>query len=291
MKGVPYNRANVSLESDFSGAYTSMLFSQRIDREEWDGSNPKHSEAIEKSDLVIAGCSFTTTVGVEYEKLWGTQLAELLGVSYVNISRIGWSMGAIVSNLLLHLHTRKTKPKYIAVLATELFRFITPVNPAGTNSVHYAVSRPSIVNANLTHREDMTVPVKYSKRPHLVEDVVSLDAVFYQSLSAITQLIQYCKASDIKLVWGTWDSTSSEFYREIMQSPDGQLTVDLGNYIELPTYHSGDRRDNLPADCHLNDRKRYGDAHHCGTDGGTHAGVHYHSHWAEDFYDSLKINN
>ncbi len=43
MKGVPYKRANDSLESDFSGAYISMLFSQRIDREEWDGNNPARS--------------------------------------------------------------------------------------------------------------------------------------------------------------------------------------------------------------------------------------------------------
>lgn len=259
-------------------SYLRALASQGM-QHEWNG------EKFEQSDLVVAGCSFTTTVGVEYQKLWGTQLSELLGVDYVNISVIGWSMNSIVTNLIEHLDTRKNKPKYVAVLGTELFRMATPLNIKATNSRISETVSHDVVDINFTHRENMSVTVKYSKRPHIVEDVTSLDAAFHQSLSAITQLNQYCRAAGIKFVWGTWDTLATEFYSQIIKTGS---PIDLGNYIELPTYHPSDRYDNLPQECHMQDREQYQESFYFGTDNGTHAGVHHNAHWAEAFYASLQ---
>lgn len=274
---------NWLFESPYSRRYLERLFSQNADI--YDVTTYRYSTGRpSKVDLVVAGCSFTSGEGTDYSKTWGVTLGKMLGVTYVNISSSGWSMSDIVSQVLNHVH-RNGKPKYIAILATELFRYKTAINTKATRTKRAHDGTYEVVTATLASRDSIDIPSKYSVRPHYVEDVLSVDEAFRQSLSAITSIVQFCKAAEIKLVWGTWDELSSEFYKSILSSAD--LDVDLSGYVELPIYVPETPVENLPAGCHLEDKNLYSDNFNYGTDGKKHAGVHHHAHWGELFYDTL----
>lgn len=235
---------------------------------------------VEDAELVVAGCSFTAGDGVPEGEAWGERLASLMGVeSFYNISRSGWNMDEIVGSIITYIQRSSKKPKYVAVLATELTRYALPLRSKKDEFLLDAIS--------ISDRNDLTQPVrKYDKYPYNLAEIITPEVAIYQSLSAISTLIDYCELSDIKLVWGTWDPYSSIFYEKVLNRKEDEK-VHLGNYINLPTYMPGWSKDGVPEGCHNQEQEIYKELFYMGSDSGKHSGIHHHIHWAEEFHRNL----
>ena len=239
-------------------------------------SNPNNPEP----DLLVAGCSFTRGAGLDdYQTSWGVQLSKMLGTDFINISQDGMSTDLIAIYITSYLYRAKNKPKYIALLLPDITRFC---------SLEETHSPFDLVPRNITDRKGLGCPpVKYSKAPHEIEQVISLEYAMHITLRSFSFLVQQCELLEIPLVWGTWDVLSGEFYKMILEN---HSPIVLGNYIDLPYYFDigGKHQETLPSICHLEQKEMFKDNFTLGNDKAAHAGVHYHIHWAEAFYASLK---
>lgn len=269
---------DLDLDNPSSGRYIEDLFAQH--RGSLGLPSYKYSnDESQKVDLIVSGCSFTYGVGVEYSDTWGSRLGSVLGAQYVNISNPGWSMQDIVERIFEQIR-KNGNPKYIAVLTPSLTRGREPVDGSNVKLKNNTNSKGrSVFTVNL-YADGYDSSIKYSKRPHALEEVLSPDALIYRSITAINSLISYCKAADIRLVWGTWDIAASNLYKHIKSDPKLDH-IDLGGYIDLPTYseHSPNA-----ISCFF---EHHMGMQNPGSDNGGHAGSHYHAHWADAFYDKL----
>lgn len=239
-------------------------------------------------DLIVAGCSFTKAEGVPYELSWGYRLSGLLGVdNYVNISGTGWSTHEYITRMLNFMHEHGN-PKYIAVLNTELYRAAMMLNVEDNSAGDYTPNSVGFSQLTLANRGGPSYKtVKYSKRPHDLSEVISLDMAAQQSLNSINALIRHCKQNNIKLAWGTWDRSSAEFFEYLASSKE--LSINYSEtYVPLPHYQDKHlNRTVLPETCHLDLKQSNPDIFLAGSDNGLHSGSHYHAHWAEDLYSRL----
>lgn len=262
--------------------YISGIFSQRKDATEYHTHN--YSNGQKNVDLVVAGCSFTRGVGVEYHETWGENLSSKLGLDYVNISERGWSMANIADGIFSHIR-RHGNPKYIAILATELTRGLEPLDTREVRSRSWKGSDArGICTVTTKTKLSKDSVSKYSKQPHFIEDVTFTDAYVYRSILSLNSLIDYCRGAGVILVWGTWDRPSRNLYRLVLADEDlGH--IDLGNYIDMPVY--GEKTEEPEVVQYCSD-----DSHvalsNIGSDNGDHSGPHYHLHWAEAFYTKLR---
>lgn len=240
-------------------------------------------------DLIVAGCSFTHADGVEHEDSWGAVLSRMLNTDYVNISGRGLSMVDIVSSIFDHIR-RYGNPKTIAVLATQLTRGVEAVDWVNTRTNTLLTGMPEVPDVYTISTggrlNDRDISTKYARKPYVVEEIVAADSMVHRSLLAINHLIIYCKVANINLVWGTWDESSQNLYRYV-QSIRGLDHIDIGEYVELPSY-----RTTVGGPIHVDGEVCKNPDHFSmqdnGSDLGAHAGPHYHVHWADLFYDKLK---
>jgi hypothetical protein len=172
----------------------------------------------------------------------------------------------------------------------------------------------SIYNIELSEILPSNKRPKYSKVPHNLEDVISLDFVIQIAINNIRLLEQYCRSSGIKFIWGSW----SHPFCSMMEKPNGLLSLyDFSNYVptgydlwkdktnmlgpdtfypsvELKNICKESHREsdcNCHISCHQDLVEKYPDSFYCGTDikyGHPHFGVHRQTHIAEAFIDRLK---
>lgn len=237
-------------------------------------------------ELIVAGCSFTYGNGVLIEETWGNRLSNLMGVDSVTIGLKGWSMVDIVDGIFSHIRSNGN-PKFIAILATELIRGREALDGFNVRSKSFIDQQyPCIRTITMGASASLQDSVKYSKRPHLIEDIMMRDSYIYRSLAHLNHLILYCKSTGIPLVWGTWDDASSSLFNFVRSNKDLDH-IDLGNYVDIPTYPTGANKQNTPLlalSCTIDSHAGLYDL---GLDEGVHAGSHYHAHWAEDFYNKF----
>lgn len=262
--------------------YISEIFSQRKDATLW--HTHKYSNGEKHVDLVVAGCSFTHGVGVKYPETWGEVLSSKLNLDYVNISDRGWSMTNIADGIFSHIR-KHGNPKYIAILATQLTRGVEPIDIREVQSRSWSGSTTrgvcSVTTATRLTGDSVS---RYSIRPHVIEDVTFSDAYVYRSIVALNSLIDYCRAADIVLVWGTWDRPSRGLYRFVL-TDEGLDHIDLGNYVDMPVY--GERTEDPEVMQYCSDTSHL-ELGNIGSDNGDHSGPHYHVHWADLFYLKIK---
>jgi hypothetical protein len=244
--------------------------------------NCRSVEFFDSPELLVAGCSQTFGVGVPVEGTWSYFLANSLNVKYANTALPGGSIQTIVNNVLAYIR-EFGKPKTLALLLPELTR-MTVVDFNGLIHRDYA-GEPSLVryedanfHAGLNNSERPT----YSKLPHRWEDVLPSQAPIAQSMSALTMLIQYCRDSDINLVWSSWDRESMSLYLAIVNSEHNKD----GFYDGLVSMDDSDLSTNEVI-CHEDLYEKYGELFHYAWDRAKnytgHMSVHRHMHIAETF--------
>lgn len=319
----------------FSGKYRDAIFSNKMisyygggDHSGYDdvqdyklnSSGYRSPEFIKNVDLLVGGCSFTYGMGVPENGVWGSVIADRLGMTYNNISQNAASIPWIVQQLFGYFN-QYGNPKTLICLFPTLTRTLFPSNPDILISDYGYIEEStvslsgdkSIYNTELSNLAIASERPKYSKRPHNLEDVVSLDFIVQIAMSNIRMLEQYCKSSGIQFLWGSW----SESFCSMMEKPGGLLELyEFDNYVSMEYELWKDKPDQMASDvfyvspesrkicndthnktncdCHISCHQEYLDKYpksfYRGTDildKHPHFGVHRHIHFAEAFMKRL----
>lgn len=268
----------------------------------------RSDEFLENRDIVFAGCSFTWGCGVVFDGIWGNILSESLNAKSYNLGWSGKSTQFIVRNTIAFCK-KYGNPKVIFCLFPDFTRIEVKSDAShmvGKNTPPGMVGRHeySILQNGTTPIKD----IKYSKAPHLAEDMIPLEFLFSINLDYIHMLELYCELNNIKLFWGTWDKWQDEYLYKNIKSTNFKNYVYLEqkkwNYELNKTFKENfyETENNYIThkECHEEYRERYGLNFDFPMDGDPksglpgvkivtgHMGVHKHIHIAEKFEEAFK---
>jgi len=272
----------------------------------------RSNEFSKGTEFVYAGCSYSFGEGVAEEKIWGSQVADHFGYTYSNLSRPGASVQWIVKNLFNYFR-EYGHPKVLTCLFPDFCRMTIPLNPnIAAAKGHSGVDTwTTMHDLHLGGHVDLVNRPKYSKKPHLVEDIIPVEIPMELSVEYISMLARYCETNDIEFYWATWDVSASIFMRNMAEEYSYPEYLDLKNEKwhdfasdEFKQYYHRDLDiqeiiDNCYSgdcnytNCHSELQAVYGKYFYIGSDveyvGGpsAHFGVHRHVHTAEDFISAI----
>lgn len=263
-------------------------------------------EFSKKSNLLVAGCSFTYGMGIPEERIWGNVVEKTLALSTSSsVSRPGASISWIVEKLFGYFY-EFGNPEYLVCLFPDAHRFVVPLdgvilegdpsakNPKGEVGTH-GIGGQRFFNAQAKH-PSVLKEIKYLKRPYNIRELYTPELGLYEAIRSIRLLEQYCSQTGIKLIWSTWDGAFSSYLNKInkVESLKFENFFDLnivvhkslepGNYKYLvynDSLHNPDsqyfeclrlhnaRNCSCPANCHQDLIEQYGEKNfHIGTDSG-----------------------
>ncbi len=275
-------------------------------------------------EVLTAGCSFTYGVGVPQEATWSSQLCSRLGLdSSAPVAGPGASVSWIVEKLFSYF-AEFGHPKYLLCLFPDYYRISIPVdgevlktkadNSGGElRGEHgtFGVGNQRVYMHHVLGNQDPKKLPKYSKRPHNVEDIYTVEITIFQAIRSIRTLEQYCAATGIKLYWTTWDDVFSRDIEKINKVEELRFknffSLGFSNYKEKTpsgykdTIVYGDRYaeapvlEYCPEGCHAELKEIYGEKNfNLGTDvsrgeENTHPGIHVQAHYADRFIEQLML--
>ena len=128
---------------------------------------------------------------------------------------------------------------------------------------------------------------RYIKRPYEVQQTLSQDFVDMLNMDYIRFLDYFCRFTNIKFKWSTWDTEFQNIYEA-----SGDV---MHSYVSLGTSVSGLREveSDSQLTCHVDMADKYGANFHIGADRLAdpdelgHMGVHQHVHIYEKFLESV----
>jgi hypothetical protein len=272
----------------------------------------RSSELSKGTEFIYAGCSYSFGEGSAEENIWGTKVANHLGYSYSNLSKSGASTQWIIKNLFNYFH-EYGNPKVVACLFPDFGRMIFPLNnhilTMGDNpNMKEHVDIRDLQLSNLTTLSDRP---KYSKKPHLVKDVLPIELPMMLAIQYINMLAQYCSSNGIKFIWSTWDTSATIYMKNFPKKYGYSEFIDIKNELwhdfesddYLQYYHPDSNLDQIiescysgnctSTKCHEDLEQEYDKYFYIGSDveyvGGpsAHFGVHRHAHTAEEFIKRL----
>lgn len=242
------------------------------------------------SELLFAGCSFTFGLGLPEEEIWGSHVANALGMQYSNLGLPGDSVVGIVSNIYKYFE-EYGNPKILLCLFPDFYRFLIPVNFDTLITKHTREGGNMLSGLHIFYQQTED----YSKKPHYAENVFSPDLAFFYSYQYIRMLEKYCKEAGILFLWSTWSET---LYDLIIQQNNisenfvylksnrwiRQGSIDV--YLDECTAHDHLKElypNNFDRSTDIEDGDFYNKRSY-------HSGVHKHRHWAEGFMEKINDN-
>ena len=165
-------------------------------------------------------------------------------------------MGSSVQRIVLNLFTYFNKfgnPKLLICLFPNLLRSCMV-----SNNNHMIDNRKNMLRdhdgeANFITSYDIDSNdidyVKISKQPHIAEEVIPKEFLLFNSLQYIKMLEMYCKASNIKFLWGTWFLEDEEYFSKFNFS-------DCFVNLENKKWHQN-KEDNFISKYHKDGFERY----------------------------------
>jgi hypothetical protein len=250
------------------------------------------SPEFDNAELVFAGCSHTFGMGIPEEKIWGTQLAKSLNMSYANISIPGASTQSIIQKLFGYFK-EFGHPKLILCFFPDFYRMLIPTNKntfiTKNNKNPFDVNLDSIF-IDKEPENDKKHKLKYAKLPFIAEELLPPELSYFISFQFIGMLEQYCRSHNIKLIWSTWSTEDEKLIRKIKNDFDV-----FDNYVDLNN-SSLSNECLVDINCHSNIKDEYAHCFDYGADfeykeGLRHLGVHSHTHIYEMFLNYIKEKN
>lgn len=249
-------------------------------------------------EVIASGCSQTFGQGVPEELRWSNQLSKLLNVSVRTLAVPGWSIQCMVNAIMSHIK-KYGKPKSVVLLVPDFLRFdfVSNKNVLISHRDRNHISEQSdvvkLVHGNAYLFGDRP---KISKVPHIENEVISPETAAFMSGQALSFFVEYCKASNIKIVWSTWNIMTDElvsYVKNIDFTENIELLgvpprlIDFETYVP-PVFNGSGISFQLDADCHSELKKQNSNVFDLGSDSDEHMGSHIHMHFAELFAKELK---
>jgi hypothetical protein len=260
----------------------------------------RSDEFAETRDIIFAGCSQTWGEGVVLDGIWGNILSKSLDKKSYNLGIATKGTQFIVNNTIAFCK-KYGNPKVLFCLFPEFTRIEMKSDAAfmvGTFTQPNQIGRHKYdIMPSKRNPEKKT---KYSKAPHLAEDMIPSEFLFSITLDYIHMLEMYCELNDIKLFWGTWDPWQDDYLHNNINSTDFKNYVYLGH--EKWDMDKGSKTEKFYGDddtytnykkCHDEYREKYGKNFDFAMDinpknGEGHMAVHKHIHIAEKFEEAFK---
>jgi hypothetical protein len=259
--------------------------------------NYRSDEFYNSPDIIFSGCSFTYGIGLKKESLWTDLLAKKMNKKYINLGLPGKSVSSIINNLYSYFR-EYGHPEYVFCLFPNFNRFELPINPniiVSERNLSYDQYNSSPIFEGqkldaggylqdiIMYDTDLSSKPQYSKKPHVAENVLSIDLSYWTAIKHILAFEQYCKVAGVKLLWTTCDKDLNLAIDFIKNKYPNQYN----NFILLDEgydkdCHSKEKKDNIILWDLAGDRDRGNDY--------AHPGVHFHIHVADAFYSALAID-
>ena len=270
-------------------------------------------ELFKTPPLVITGCSHTYGVGMHEELTWGSKLASSLEYPYINLGIPGGSVSQIVTQLLAFFK-EFGHPKLVVCAFPNLERLHMPQNK------HTLISKafkktieddPKAVNNHLDYKFlensyfTSVTPPTYSKKPHLIDEVIPVELPYWLAMQSINMLEQYCEAANIRLIWGMWDFMNYDSIEMLSKKDSSYFKYKID--LEMGKWWNGNQRPdnyhrarilkndgcvqgtscNEVVECHLDLKGQNSNIFDIGTDF-NHWGTHRHQHVFELFKQAVE---
>ena len=258
--------------------------------------NYRSKEFYNSPDIIFSGCSFTYGMGLEENNLWTEMFSKKVGMNGINLGLPGKSVSSIINNIYAYIRDYG-KPKHIVCLFPNFNRFELTINKnimisqrnisedKYNSSPLYKkteIDSGAYLQDIIMDSEPLSDKPKYSKKPHIAEDVLPPDLLYWTAIKQILAFEQYCKEANIKLMWTTWDKELNLAINLIKDRYLNQYT----NYVLLD--------DGYDLDCHQDQMTNEFLWENAGDrDRGinySHPGIHFHIHVAEAFYKAMSID-
>lgn len=231
-------------------------------------------EFFNSPNTIFSGCSVTYGIGLEEKYIWPKLFIEKTNKDYVNLGRSGQSAPSVIDNLYSYFK-EYGHPKNIYCLFPNFNRVTLPVN----SNIHINNSNninQSYIDDVIIDNFDLSNIPQYSKAPHILENILSIDITYWLSLRSIFAFEQYCKVAGINFVWSTWDNDLNQAI-QIIKDKNGDY---YESFINIQYDHS--------LDCHHKEKEENaflwelaGDRH--AGKNYAHPGIHFHIHVYESF--------
>jgi len=274
------------------------------------------------TELVFAGCSFTHGTGVPESGAWPSMVSKSLNKKASVVAQPGASISSIVDQLFMYFRSFGN-PKTLLCLFPDRYRLSVPIDGS---TLTYDQSRPVFGSNGSSPEQGVfniefnpgSQSIKYMKKPYDANVVITEDISLYQSMRSIRLLEQYCRATNIKLLWSTWNLELAAIMSLVHERED----LKFDNYFNLNVYV--DRKsalgywgvlfktlDDLNSCahehakidcscylvCHKDLLELYGEEqfnigmdHHFSGHESSHYGVHFQAHVADAFLSRLALD-
>jgi hypothetical protein len=264
-------------------------------------------EFLENRPMVFAGCSQTWGDGLIEDAIWGNILSKKMNLDSYNLGLGGKSVQFIVQNLL-GFFKEYGNPKFLFCLFPEFTRFHMKSDVEFMKSFYDEVNTKGkkdypVIKFLTTDRH-----TKYSKTPHIAEDIIPSEFIFSMNIDYIKMMEIYCKANNIVFRWGTWNNYQDEYLQKNISKMDFENYVYLSmekweqNRVSGKRYfHKDGKMCKMLYEectsyekCHEDIKEKYGDFFEMAMDLDIknrrqgHLPAHVQTHIAEDFERSLK---
>jgi hypothetical protein len=278
------NSPDVDQLKNLTDFEVELLFMNPVVDQQFMLYRPLNQKFKNNQDLIFSGCSETQGSYIAkdydpkemYKNIWGFVCSDSLKMDAINLGIGGESAYRIVQRLMSHFK-KYGNSKNLFCLFPDPYRFTAP-----SQEDFLIARRPYAGNflQNTHHNyETIDVPVKYSKKPFIKEDVIPITLPIFFNFQAISYLEAYCKESGINFLWGSWHKDTNTMTKIINKNK--------------PTYYK-DFIDLTPNDfqledinCHKNLYDQSAELYSTGSDN-WHLGTHSHAHVADKF---LKLYN
>jgi hypothetical protein len=208
----------------------------------------------------------------------------------------GGSINELVSKSFEHFKIFGN-PKTMFCLFPDPFRIRLPVRKNLTNgsfsretSDRYGYDTDlSFDTLHFDDHFEFSERIKYFKIPYSYEDVLPLELPIFFAMQSIHMLEQYCKSSNIKLIWSFWHDPT---FQVLINSKQNIFNNFVVNEDLIINHHPINGPEIFTKNCHeeyRNEFEKYFDGGLDVEDGinFSHPGVHKHIHIAEAFYKEI----
>jgi hypothetical protein len=253
---------------------------------------------FEKTEILALGCSNTFGFGVTVEGRWTNILSKKINKEIRNLSFPGASILELVSKSFEYFKIFGN-PTVMICLFPDPFRTWMP-HKKGLNNGDYNYQGKEEVNpfepdlylstVFFDYSSDKKVQKeKYFKTPYSYEKVLPAELSIFNSMQAIHMLEQYCKSSNIKLIWTTWHRPTHNLLNSDEENIFNSFIFDENLII---SHDLADGFEKFNEGCHEEYRHEFAKYFDMGLDiedglNYAHPGVHKHIHFAEAFYEAM----
>lgn len=242
----------------------------------------------QNQEMIFAGCSQTHGDHIcpplvpngSYEQIWGFLVAKKMNFDAINLGIGAEGSYRIIQRLFSHFSSYGN-PKILLCLFPDMFRFISP-----RDKNNLIGKRPfgtyTFLEGTFHGTRDVQEISSFNKKPYKKEEVISKMIPLFYNIQAILMLEQYCKATGIKLLWGSWSNETNLLIETIKK----HIKNNFINFVNLDKEKINFKNKECHMDLYLSNPLIYSK----GIDG-QHMGTHQHAHVADMFVENIKNDN